>query len=73
MSISGFHVTVASDLDHERLIAEIYVGDVFVALVSEEQPGRQLLEIGDAADVKVDPAVFMLALQQAMAALDRLG
>jgi hypothetical protein len=32
-----FPVVIASDTGHERVVAEIYYGDVFVALISQER------------------------------------
>jgi len=35
--VERFKVMIASDLDHDRVYAEIYCDDRFVALVSQEQ------------------------------------
>jgi hypothetical protein len=42
--MSEFRITVASDPDHEDLIAEIYFGDEFVALLSQEN-GFESIEV----------------------------
>jgi hypothetical protein len=40
-----FHVMIASDLDHERVYAEVYWDEKFVALVSQERgAGKEVLE-----------------------------
>jgi hypothetical protein len=37
-------ITVCSDLDYDHLIAEIYIADRFVALISQEE-GKENLKI----------------------------
>jgi hypothetical protein len=36
----GYRIQVSSDVDYKNLIAEVYVGDKYVALVSREDPAR---------------------------------
>lgn len=36
--MKGYAIQVCSDVNYERLIAEVYIGDRFVALVSHEDP-----------------------------------
>lgn len=40
IAMKGYRIQVCSDVDYEHLIAEIYVGERFVALVSREDPSR---------------------------------
>ena len=41
-----FRIMIASDDDHERVFAEIYLDDKFVALVSQEHgPGEEEVEL----------------------------
>jgi hypothetical protein len=37
-----FHIIVASPSDYEELVAEIYVGGKYVALISQEEGGERL-------------------------------
>jgi len=73
---NAFHVTVASDRDYENLVAEIYIDDVYIGLISEETQGNRLFEIASFPPTesrKIDPAIFMAAFQHAMARLDSHG
>lgn len=67
-----FTVVIASDPDHEKVYAEIYCNDRFVALVSQEHgPHVKVLELpGPGLDEqlvsrKVDLVGFQQALEQA--------
>lgn len=40
----GFRIEIASDQEHESVVAEIYRGDKFVALVSQDD-GTPIVEI----------------------------
>lgn len=69
---SRFSVMIASDLDHEKVYAEIYCDEKFVALVSQERglgskvlelPGPGLVE--DQICREVDLEGFLQAVQVA--------
>jgi len=64
---SEFRVTVCSLPDYEELVAEIYVGDEFVALLSQEAgPEAIRMEISPSnAPIKVELATFEEALAHA--------
>lgn len=42
--MSTFRIQVCSDVDYEKLIAEVYVDEKFVALVNQER-GDGVLEV----------------------------
>lgn len=44
MSYSECKIIIASDSEYEEVVAEVYIGDVFVALISQDK-GRDNLEI----------------------------
>ena len=71
-----YRIDVGSLPDHEELVAEIYVDDEFVGLLSQESgPGHTLFEIGPIADsvcLKVNLVVFEQALAHAKARLKQL-
>lgn len=69
---NAIKITVCSDIDFEHLIAEIYVDDRFVALISQEEgkdrpkiefPGPEMNE--DAICRKIGLAQFLVAVEQA--------
>lgn len=69
---SRFSVMIASDLDHEKVYAEVYCDEKFVALVSQERgleskvlelPGPGLVE--DQICREVDLEGFLQAVQVA--------
>ncbi len=71
-SAGHFSVMIASDLDHEKVYAEIYCDDKFVALVSQEHglehkmlevPGPGLVE--EQISREVDLKGFQHALELA--------
>jgi len=75
--VSGFyHITVGSLPDYEDLVAEIYIGDKFVGLISqEEELERFLLELApleQATSTKLDLAVFERAISEAKEKLQKL-
>lgn len=71
-----FRVIVSSDQDYEQLIAEIYFGDRFVGIVSQEKGLEELaLEIrGSDFDPKRNLPLrpFLKALERAMERLQEL-
>ena len=76
-STSPFSVMIASDLDHEKVYAEIYCNDKFVALISQEGPSTdKVLELpGPGLEEEqicrqVDLKGFLNALQLAVQTLE---
>lgn len=75
--MSGFyHVTVGSLPDYEELVAEIYISDKFVALISQEQgPEKFVLELAQSectVTKKMDLTVFERAVLEAKEKLRKL-
>jgi len=67
-------VDVASLPEYERLVAEIYVGYSCVAVVTEETPGKRVLEAPDPRASAIDADRFYMQLGVALeklSALDR--
>ena len=71
--VSRFSVMIASDVEHEKVYAEIYCDEKFVALVSQERgleykvlelPGPDLVE--ERICREVDLAGFLQAIQLAI-------
>lgn len=71
-----YRIQVCSDIDYENLIAEVYKGDKFVALVSHEDstgdyivefPGPEQHEAAIAR--KADLSTLLAALREAQAKL----
>jgi hypothetical protein len=71
-----YRIDVASLPDFEELVAEIYIDDHFVGLLSQESgPNRTVFELGptkDSVPLKVDLAVFEQALAHAKARLKKM-
>jgi hypothetical protein len=72
-----FSVMIASDMDHEKVYAEIYCDERFVALISQERgpehkvlelPGPGLVEERICREVSLEE--FLRALQLASRKLD---
>jgi hypothetical protein len=77
MTVSDFyHITVCSLPDYEDLVAEIYINDKFVSLMSQEKAeGQFLLELGPGNDNEstvFDLAVFEEAVATAKEKLRKL-
>lgn len=77
MTVSGFyHVTVGSLPDYEDLVAEIYINDKFVGLISQEQgPERYVLELASPENeiaTKLDLEVFERAVSESREKLRKL-
>ena len=51
-----FKITIASDGEHERVFAELYYGEKFVALVSQEKDGVLEIEFPSA---EMDPSMIL--------------
>ncbi len=72
----SFRIDVTSPAEFDELVAEIYIHDEFVGLLSQESgPGHTVLELGPIrGDVvmKLDLAVFEEALNSAKARLQKL-
>ncbi len=75
-----FGIRIASPPEYERLVAEIYFGDRFVALVSEERgvgqfdletPGLELIESSILRKVDLDG--FLKAVEEARDCLSEKG
>ena len=64
-----YRVLVCSDPGHEQLVAEIHIGDQFVALLSQENGPEQTLielvatEVGD--PIKLNLRTFEMAVAEA--------
>jgi hypothetical protein len=75
--MSGFyHIKVSSLPDYEQLVAEIYVNDQFVALVSQEMgPDQTQLELTavEGPPIRMDIVTFENALAEAKRRLSDLG
>lgn len=72
------NIVIASPPEYERLVAEVYAGGRFIALVSQERgdhvfdleyPGTDVVE--SMVSRKVDLDAFLEAAQDAKAALSR--
>jgi hypothetical protein len=72
----GFRIGLASDVDYEELIAEIYLEDKLIALLSQDKgfralriefPGCELNQ--DAITREADLEGFLIAVQEAKTAL----
>ena len=63
---SNFYITICSDQDYEKLIAEIYYGDEFVALVHQEK-GSPKLEVSAKTleNLKLKTGEFTKAIEEA--------
>lgn len=72
-----YHITVCSLPEYKQLVAEIYLSDQYVGLVSQEaQLEPMMLELspmGDQRPVKLDLATFEKALAEAKQRLSKLG
>lgn len=71
MNKESFSITIASDTDYNKLVAEIYIADRFVALLNQDD-GSAFLKIDFPGDfnvhnnlLSVDFDVFMAALAEA--------
>lgn len=66
--MSGFyHITVGSLPDYEDLVAEIYINDKYVGLISQENAeGRFVLELGP-WEGKESTVVDLLVFENAVA------
>jgi hypothetical protein len=78
--MSGYRIQICSDADYEQLIAEVYIDDRFVALVSHEDPTAEYFvefpgpDQKEAAIVrKVKFSTLLAALAEARAKLDSGG
>lgn len=74
--MSEFRIQIASDTDHEELIAEIYFGDEFVALINEEKgaehPEIELHPRKDGEPHRFALSDFEAAIERAKARLHEL-
>ena len=78
--MSGYRIQICSDVDYDQLIAEVYIDERFVALVSHEDPvGEYFVEFpgqdqNEAAIVrKVEFSTLLAALAEARSKLDSGG
>jgi hypothetical protein len=73
----AYKITVCSLPDYEQLVAEIYLGDEFVGLLSQEKgPEKTMIEInvtGAQRSSKWELALFEQALDEAKQRLSKLG
>lgn len=73
--MNGFyHITVCSLPDYENLVAEIYICDKFIGLISQEKAeGQFLLELGP-TEGKEPAAINLTVFENAVAeAKEKLG
>jgi hypothetical protein len=78
--MSSYRIQICSDVDYEHLIAEVYVDERFVALVSHEDPGGEYFvefpgpnQDQDAIVRSVEFSTLLAALAEARRKLDSGG
>lgn len=72
--MSKFRVVVCSLPSHEELVAEIYIGDVFFGLISQEEVGGDVMFEPDEAIAqhKIQANILVSAISSAVEQLKKL-
>lgn len=73
--MNDFRIVVCSLPSHNELVAEIYIDELFVGLVSQEEPGGDLVFEPDNAMIgrKFRASTWVAAVSSAREQLTRLG
>jgi hypothetical protein len=73
--MNDFHVLLSSDLDYDKVVAEIYVGDKYVGLINQDDPQNLRFEFPIECDqsVATSEVPVTILLQALQVALEKLG
>lgn len=77
VNMSAYQIQICSDVEYEELIAEVYIGGKFVAIVSHEHPADGYFVEFPGADQneattlrKMEISILLAALAEARAKLN---